>query len=85
MFDYNSVNEVWALIPARSGSKRLKNKNLKKIKNLSLVARAIINCKKSMKIDRIFLSTNSKRIKNEGLNNITDSKLSFPSKILFGS
>lgn len=67
MYDYKSVNEVWALIPARSGSKRLKNKNLKKIKNLSLVARAIINCKKSIKIDRIFLSTNSKRIKKEGL------------------
>ena len=67
MNNYEFVDEVWALVPARSGSKRLKNKNLKKIKNLSLVARAIINCKKSINIDRTFLSTNSKKIKNEGL------------------
>ncbi len=67
MNNYKFTDEVWALIPARSGSKRLKNKNLKKIKNLSLVARAIINCKKTRNIDRIFLSTNSTKIKNEGL------------------
>ena len=67
MNNYEFIDEVWALVPARSGSKRLKNKNLKKIKNLSLVARAIINCKKSINIDRVFLSTNSIKIKNEGL------------------
>ena len=67
MNKYEFVDEVWALVPARSGSKRLKNKNLKKIKKLSLVARAIINCKKSKNIDRVFLSTNSNKIKNEGL------------------
>ena len=67
MNNYQFTDEVWALVPARSGSKRLKNKNLKKINNLSLVARAIINCKKSIKIDRVFLSTDSKKIKNEGL------------------
>jgi len=67
MDNYEFVDEVWALVPARSGSKRLKNKNLKKINNLSLVARAIINCKKSKNINRTFLSTNSLKIKNEGL------------------
>jgi len=67
MNNYEFIDEVWALVPARSGSKRLKNKNLKKINNLSLVARAIINCKKSTKIERVFLSTNSKKIKTEGL------------------
>ena len=67
MINYNFVDKVWALVPARSGSKRLKNKNLKKIKNLSLVARAVIVCKKSNKIDRVFLSTDSKKIRKEGL------------------
>ena len=67
MDNYEFVDEVWALVPARSGSKRIKNKNLKKIDNLSLVARAIINCKKSRNIKRTFLSTNSLKIKNEGL------------------
>ena len=67
MNNYKFIDEVWALIPARSGSKRVKNKNLKKIQNLSLVARAIINCKKSININRTFLSTDSTKIKNEGL------------------
>jgi len=66
MANYKFLNEVWALIPARSGSKRIKNKNLKKINNLSLVARATINCCKSKKIKRIFLSTDSIKISREG-------------------
>ena len=67
MINYNFVNQVWALIPARSGSKRLKSKNLKKINNLSLIARAIKVCKKTKNINRIFLTTNSKKIQREGL------------------
>ena len=60
-------NEVWSIIPARSGSTRLKNKNLKKILSLSLVAKAILTSNKSKLINRTFLSTDSQRIKNEGL------------------
>ena len=64
---YKSINEIWSLVPARSGSKRFKNKNLKKINKLSLVARAILHSKKSKRINRVFLSTDSIRIKKEGL------------------
>ena len=60
-------NDVWSVIPARSGSKGIKNKNLKKIKKLSLVARAIKISKKSKLIQRTFLSTDSDKIKREGL------------------
>ena len=60
-------NSVWSLIPARSGSKNIKNKNLKKIKGYSLVARAIIVSKNSRLIERTFLSTDSKKIKKEGI------------------
>ena len=34
MSNFKFSNEVWSLIPARSGSKRIKNKNLKKIGKL---------------------------------------------------
>ena len=61
------LNSVWTLIPARSGSKGIKNKNLQKIGNYSLVARAILTSKKSRSIDRTFLSTDSIRIKKEGI------------------
>jgi len=60
-------NDVWSVIPARSGSKGIKNKNLKKIKKFSLVGRAIKISKKSKLIQRTFLSTDSEKIKREGL------------------
>ena len=41
MSNFKFSNEVWSLIPARSGSKRIKNKKFKKIGKLSLVAHAI--------------------------------------------
>ena len=56
------------LIPARLGSKGLKNKNLKKIKKKSLVEIAIINAIKSkiVKKNDIFLSSDSEKILNIG-------------------
>jgi len=51
--------DVVAIIPARSGSKGIKNKNIKKIKNKPLIAWAIDICKKSKKIDYFFLLTDS--------------------------
>lgn len=53
------VNVV-AIIPARSGSKGIKNKNIQKIKNKPLLAWTIDICKKSKKIDYFFVLTDSK-------------------------
>ena len=53
---------IYALIPARKGSKSIKNKNLKKIGNKSLIENSIIVAKKSDKIDKTFCSTDNKKI-----------------------
>lgn len=51
-----------AIIPARSGSKRLKNKNIKKINNLHLIEYTIIAAIKSKKFDLIILSSDDDKI-----------------------
>jgi len=51
-----------ALIPARAGSKGIKNKNLRKINNKSLIELAIDVSKKSKIFDKIILSSDSKKI-----------------------
>ena len=56
-----------AIILARGGSKGIKNKNLRKIKNLSLLARAIISCKLSKEFNNVYVSTDSSKIANEAL------------------
>ena len=53
-----------AIIPARSGSKGIKNKNIQKIKNKPLLAWSIDVCKKSKKIDYFFVLTDSTIYKN---------------------
>ena len=55
------------LILARKGSVRIKNKNLKKIQNKSLVQRSIEFTKKISKIENIILSTDSKKIREVGI------------------
>jgi CMP-N,N'-diacetyllegionaminic acid synthase len=55
-----------ALIPARGGSKGIKNKNLKKINGLSLTDLAIKIAKKSKIFSKIILSTDNKSILNSG-------------------
>jgi len=62
-------NEVWALIPARIGSKSIKKKNLQKISGISLLEHAIRTANSCKKIKRIFVSTDSKLIKKIGINN----------------
>jgi N-acylneuraminate cytidylyltransferase/CMP-N,N'-diacetyllegionaminic acid synthase len=57
---------VIAIIPARSGSKGLKNKNLKLINGIPLVAYPILAAKKAKLIKRIVLSTDSKKIAKIG-------------------
>lgn len=54
--------KIIAIIPARSGSKGLKNKNIKKLGPYPLVAWPIMAAKKSKYIDKIVVSTDSKKI-----------------------
>ena len=55
---------VACIIPARGGSKRIKNKNIVIINGLPMVAHAINIAKKSNIFSRIFVSTESKKIQN---------------------
>ena len=55
-----SQKRLIALIPARSGSERIKNKNLIKIKGKSLLEIAIKNAKKSKIFIKIIVSTDSR-------------------------
>lgn len=51
-----------AIIPARGGSKGVKNKNIKLLQNKPLIAHTIIEAINSKKIDRIIVSTDSEKI-----------------------
>ena len=53
---------VLAIIPARAGSKSIKNKNLVKIKNKPLISYTIEEAKKSRLINEIYISSDSRRI-----------------------
>ena len=55
--------KVVAIIPARAGSKSIKNKNIIKIKGKPLIWYSINLAKKSKLIDRVIVSTDSKKIK----------------------
>ncbi|CCO23459.1 cytidylyltransferase domain-containing protein [Maridesulfovibrio hydrothermalis] len=59
--------EILAIIPARGGSKGIKNKNLLKLCDLSLLGRSISNALKCPEISRILVSTDSSQIAEEGL------------------
>lgn len=58
---------IIAIIPARAGSKSIKNKNLALLNNKPLIYYAINSAKKSKYINRIIVSTNSKKIKRVAL------------------
>ena len=51
------------VIPARGGSKRIPNKNIKKFLGIPLISYSIKIAKKSKLFDEIFVSTDSKKIK----------------------
>jgi len=51
------------LIPARGGSKRIKNKNIKKFFGKPLLERVIKNAKQSKLFENIYVSTDSTKIK----------------------
>ena len=54
--------KIIGFIPTKKNSTGLKNKNLKKIKRLSLIELAIISSLKSKKISQTFLSSDSNKI-----------------------
>ena len=55
------MSSVVAIIPARSGSKSIKDKNIQFINNKPLIYWTIKSAKESKKIDQIYFSTNSIR------------------------
>jgi len=63
---------IIAVVPARSGSKEIKNKNLKKFNGKSLVRKSLEEALKSKKFNKIILTSDSKNILNEA--NFTKSK-----------
>ena len=50
------------VIPARAGSIRIKNKNLKKLNKLPIILETIKKIKKMRIFDKIYVSTDSKKI-----------------------
>lgn len=54
--------KILAIIPARSGSKRLPGKNILQLGNLPLISFTINSARKSKLINKIFISTDSKQI-----------------------
>ena len=61
---YLNKPRVIALIPARGGSKGIKNKNIKLLNGKPLIYYTIKAAKKSKLIDRVIVSTDNKRIKS---------------------
>ena len=59
----NNKKKIFCLIPARSGSKRIKHKNIKKIKGLELILHTIKFAKK-IPLTHICFSTDNKKYQN---------------------
>ena len=62
MAKFSKKSKILAIIPARGGSIGIKNKNLAKIGNTTLLEKAIHVCKKINFIDDIIISTDSRSI-----------------------
>ena len=54
-------NNILAIIPARSGSKGLVDKNIKQLNGHPLLSFSIMAAKKSKLIDKVILSTDSQK------------------------
>ena len=59
--------KIWAVVPARSGSKRFKNKNIHYFKGKPLLAHSIEFAKKLSYVDKVLLSTDSKAYADIGI------------------
>ena len=73
--------EVLGLIPARSGSKGLKNKNIQKLLGKPLIEYTINSAKKSRYLNKIIVSTDSKKIAKIGLDLGVDVPFIRPKKL----
>jgi CMP-N,N'-diacetyllegionaminic acid synthase len=62
MIKKRTSNLIVALIPARSGSKRIRNKNLQKIGPSTLIEISISHAKNCKKISKVFVSSDSNSI-----------------------
>ena len=51
--------KILAIIPARSGSKSIKNKNIIPYKGKPLLAHSILSAKNSSNVDKVIVSTDS--------------------------
>ena len=58
----NKIDDFIAIIPARGGSKGLRNKNVLKINNLPLIVYTIKAAMASQKISEVYVSTDSDKI-----------------------
>ena len=72
---------IVALICARGGSKGIKNKNLLRFKNSTLLGNAIKQAKKSKYINKVIVSSDSKKILKEAINNKAEVPFVRPSKL----
>ena len=54
-------NEIWAFIPARSGSKSIKDKNIIILKKKPLLAHSLIVAKNCKRIDKVIFSSDSNK------------------------
>ena len=61
----NKKTDILAIIPARSGSKGIKNKNIKKIKNKSLIQYAVDTAISSKLFSNIILTSDNEKYKKE--------------------
>ena len=73
--------KIVALICARGNSRGIKNKNLLKFKNTTLLGNAIKQAFGSKYINRVIVSTDSNKIAREALKNKAEAPFVRPSKL----
>tara|TARA_X000000950_G_C13833976_1_gene627387 strand:- start:316 stop:1014 length:699 start_codon:yes stop_codon:yes gene_type:complete len=73
--------KILAIVPARKGSKGIKNKNLKKINGFSLIAHSCKLLSKISHIDLIIISTDSDQMGTEGVSHGADYFLKRPNRL----
>ena len=62
------MRKLIAIIPARGGSKRLKNKNIYPLLGKPLIAYSIEACLKSKHVSEVFVSTEDQAIADVSIN-----------------